>query len=387
MSKNLSRGRSPACSSLPAPAPDGSTTVQRRAALALLLGAGFNAACAQPTAPQRPPLKVGFVYVSPIGDAGWTYQHDQGRLAMERALGERVRSSVVEGVAEGADAERVMRDLARQGHRLIFATSFGYFEPALRVAAEFPDVVFEHAGGFRTAANLGTYNARFYEARYLAGLAAGKASRSGVAGYVAGFPLSEVIQGINAFALGLRAADPKALVKVVWLDSWFDPARERDAALALVAQGADVLTNHSGSTAVAQAAEARRVAFVAYQSDMRRIAPHAQLTAVVGDWGGHYTRTAQAVLAGTWTPRQVWGGMRDGFVRLAPLGGDSLPGGVAAWVAEQQRQLFAGTLQPFGGRIVDSEGRERQAVGTMADERIAAMDYFVAGVAGSLPKR
>ena len=224
---------------------------------------------------QTAPLKVAFVYVSPIGDAGWTYQHDLGRRAMEQALGDKVKTTVVESVAEGPDAERVMRDLATQGHRLIFATSFGYLEPALRVAADFPGVKFEHAGGYKTAPNLNTYNARYYEARYLAGLVAGKASKTGIAGYVAGFPVPEVIQGINAFTLGMREANPKAQVKVLWLDTWFDPPKEREAALALIHQGADVLTNHSGSPAVAQTAEEMGVKLVAYQSDMSRHAPHA----------------------------------------------------------------------------------------------------------------
>ena len=359
----------------------------RRRALALLCLTAASASCLGQAAPAAPrePLKVGFVYVSPIGEAGWTYQHEQGRLAMLRALGSRVQTSVVESVAEGPDAERVMRDLARQGHKLIFATSFGYLEPALRVAEEFPDVVFEHAGGYKTASNLSTYNARFYEGCYLAGLAAGKTSRRGVAGYVAGFPLPEVIQGINAFALGMREADPKATVKVVWLNSWFDPAREREAAVALLDQGADVLTNHSGSTAVAQVAEERGVAFVAYQSDMRRIAPRAQLTAVVRDCGGYYTEVASTVLAGRWRTHSVWGGMRDGFVRLAPLGAQASPATVQL-VAARAGAISAGTLHPFAGHIVDNEGRERQARGSMSDADIATMNYFVAGVVGSVPK-
>jgi simple sugar transport system substrate-binding protein len=334
-------------------------------------------------ADEPPPLKVGFVYVSPIGDAGWTYQHDLGRRAMEKALGDKVSATVVESVAEGPDAERVMRDLARQGHGLIFATSFGYLEPALRVAAEFPNVRFEQTGGYKTAPNLNTYNARYYEGRYLAGLLAGKLSKSGVAGYVAGFPVPEVIQGINAFALGMRAANPKATVKVVWLDTWFDPARERDAALTLVNQGADVLTNHSASTAVVQAAEEKGVGVIAYQSDMRRIAPHAQLTAITHEWGGYYTKVARAVIDGSWKPEPVWGGMRDGFVRLAPLNA-SVPRDVAAFVATREADIKAGRLHPFAGRIVDREGRVRLQAGVMPDAQIATMNYFVPGVVGSL---
>jgi basic membrane protein A len=331
-----------------------------------------------------PPLKVGFVYVSPIGDAGWSYQHDLGRRAMEQALGSQVQTTVVESVAEGPDAERVMRDLAAQGHRLIFATSFGYLEPALRVASDFPAVKFEHAGGYKTAPNLNTYNARYYEARYLAGLLAGRQSKSGVAGYVAGFAVPEVIQGINAFTLGMRAANPKAQVKVLWLNTWFDPAREREAALTLIHQGADVLTNHSGSTAVAQAAEEQGVILVAYQSDMRRIAPHAQLTAVVHQWGGYYTQVAQSVLSGRWKPQPVWGGMKEGFITLAPLN-PGVPKDVAALLASRRAAIVAGTLKPFSAPLVDSNGRTRLREGTLDDAAIATMNWFVQGVVGTLP--
>jgi len=270
------------------------------AMLAVASALGSSAASAQNAAPAHP-LKVAFVYVSPIGDAGWTYQHEQGRLAMQKALGDQVRSSVVESVAEGPDSERVMRDLAEQGHQLIVATSFGYLDPALRVAADCPGVKFEHAGGYKTAPNLGTYNARYYEGRYLAGFVAGKMSKTGIAGYVAGFPVPEVIQGINAFALGMRSANPKAQIKVLWLGTWFDPGKERDAALTLISQGADVLANHSGSSAVAQTAEEKGVMLTGYPSDMRRVAPRAQLTSVVLQWGGYYTRLARTVIDGSWT--------------------------------------------------------------------------------------
>jgi basic membrane protein A and related proteins len=333
---------------------------------------------------QSPPLKIGFVYVSPIGQAGWTYQHDQGRQAMERALGAAVQTSVVEAVPEGADAERVMRDLAAQGHQLVFATSFGYLEPALRVAGEFPAVKFEHAGGYKSAPNLNTYNARFYEARWLAGYLAGRSSRSGVAGYVAGFPVPEVVQGINAFTLGMRAANPKAVVRVLWLNTWFDPPREREAALTLINAGADVLTNHSGSSAVPQTAEEKGVKLVSYQSDMSRIAPNAQLAAVTADWGGYYTRVAQAVQAGRWTPAPVWGGMKDGMVMLAALH-PSLPAALRSEVEQRRQSLMAGKSGPFHGRLVDQAGVVRQAGGRLDDRQIAQMDWFVEGVLGSLP--
>ncbi|WP_066341068.1 BMP family ABC transporter substrate-binding protein [Azohydromonas lata] len=354
-----------------------------RGALPAACLAAFSVA-APAQAPSAPPLKVGFVYVTPVGQAGWTFQHDLGRQAMEKALGAGVKSTVVEAVAEGPDSERVMRDLAAQGHQLIFATSFGYLEPALRVAADFPNVKFEHAGGYKTAANLGTYNARFYEGRWLAGYLAGKSSKSGTAGYVAGFPVPEVIQGINAFTLGMQAANPKAQVKVLWLNAWFDPAREREAALSLVSAGADVLTNHSASPAVPQAAEEKGVQIVAYHSDMSRFAPHAQLAAVVANWGGFYTQAAQAVMAQRWRPAATLGGFKDGMVELAALN-PRLPKALREDVLARRRDIAAGKLLPFGGRLVDQAGRVRQDKGALGDEAIAHMDWFVQGVQGTLP--
>lgn len=360
--------------------------------LARGLSAAMLAAVAASSIAQTPtkaPLQVGFVFVSPIGQAGWTYQHNQGRLALEKALGARVKTTGVEAVPEGADSERVMRDLASRGHRLIFATSFGYLEPALRVAADFPDVVFEHAGGYKTAKNLNTYNARYYEARYLAGLLAGKTSKSGVAGYVAGFPVPEVIQGINAFTLGMRAANPQAQVKVVWLDTWFDPAREREAAVTLINQGADVLTNHSGSPAVPQTAQAffksKGVRVVSYQSDMSQFAPDAQLTAITHQWGAYYTRVAEAVLQGSWQAKPVWGGMKDGFVALGPLS-PTIPADVARLVKSREADIVAGRFHPFSGQLIDSTGVARQAGGVMSDATLSDMNWFVQGVVGSLPK-
>jgi basic membrane protein A and related proteins len=359
-----------------------------------LLGATFlipTAALHAQTNPVPPkaPLKVAFVYVSPIGEAGWTYQHEQGRLAMQKALGASVVSTAVEAVAEGADSERVIRDLAAQGNQLIFATSFGYLEPTLRVAAEYPNVRFEHAGGYKTAANVNTYNARYYEARYLAGMLAGQSSKSGVAGYVAGFPVPEVVQGINAFALGMREVNPKAQVKVVWLNSWFDPAREREAAQSLVNQGADVLTNHSGSPAVPQTAQAnfkgKGTRVVAYQSDMRRFAPDAQLAAVTHHWGAYYTQVARAVQAGTWKPQPVWGGMKDGLVQVSAIAGD-VPAAARAAVEARREAIVAGRFQPFAAPLVDNEGRTRLEKGALDDAGIATMNWFVRGVVGAVPK-
>lgn len=364
----------------------------KRAAVAAAFAFAITSGLSAQTPPPKPlpaapaPLKVGFVFVSPVGEAGWTYQHNQGRLDLEKNLGARVQTTFVENVAEGADSERVMRDLAAQGHRLIIASSFGYLEPALKVAADFPQVAFEHAGGYKTAANLNTYNARYYEGRYLAGLIAGRMTRSGTAGYVAGFPVPEVVQGINAFARGLREANPQAQLRVIWLNAWFDPAREREAALTLMRQGADVITNHSGSTAVAQTVEAEGRWFIGYQSDMRRFAPKRQLTAVTHHWGGYYTRVAQAMLDGRWTPTPAWGGLKDGFIDLAPLHPE-IPADVAKLVRERRQAIEEGRFHPFAGRIVDNQGRVRHEGGPMDDRRIAAMDYYVEGVVGQLPGR
>lgn len=327
--------------------------------------------------------KVGFVYVSPIGSAGWTFQHEQARRAMQRTLAGRVDSSFVEAVPEGPDAERVMRDLAAQGHRMVVATSFGYLDPALRVAAERPDVVFEHAGGYKRADNLATYNARFYEARWLAGWLAGRSSRSALAGYVAGFPVPEVVQGINAFALGMRAANPQARVRVVWLNTWFDPAREREAALSLVNVGADVLTNHSGSPAVPQLAEEKGVRLVAYHSDMRAFAPKAQLAAITADWSGYYTRRVQALLDGRWQSADTWGGLADGMVQLTAID-PALPAALRAELGQRRDALLAGRAVPFSGRLTDQAGAVRLASGTLPDPAIAGMDWFVEGVVGSV---
>jgi simple sugar transport system substrate-binding protein len=358
----------------------------RRRCVALGCAAGLAAG---PTlwpiaAVAQAPLKVAFVYVTPVGQAGWTYQHDLGRKEMERALGAAVQTTVVEDVAEGPDAERVMRDLASQGNRLIFATSFGYLEGALRVAAEFPNVRFEHAGGYKTAPNLNTYNVRAYEARWLAGRLAALNSASGVAGYVAGFPVPEVVQGVNAFALGMRSVNPKASVRVVWLNTWFDPTRERDAALALVNQGADVLANHTASPAVALAAEEKGVKLIANQSDMRAFAPHAQLAAVMPSWGAYYTRVARDVIAQRWKPAPVWAGVRSGMVDLSAIDG-GLPATQSSAIDSARRALVEGRASVFAAPLADNQGRTRLARGALSDPQIAGMDWLVQGVVGSMP--
>src|SRR5665647_2803163 len=267
-------------------------------AVACFISPVFSQTSAPSKAVQEP-LKIGFVYVTPLGDVGWVRQHDEGRKAVDAAFGDKVKTTYVEDVAEGPDAERVIRDLAATGHKLIFTPSFGYMEPTLKVAKDFPDVKFESITGYKRAPNVATANARYYEGRYLAGVAAGRMTKTHVAGYVAGFPIPEVLQGINAFTLGMRSVDPNAQVKVVWLNTWFDPARERDAAMTLFNQDVDVIAFHTASTAVMAAAQERGKMAVAYHSDMRKVAPDAQIVAVTHQWGKYYTARVQAVLDGS----------------------------------------------------------------------------------------
>jgi len=351
----------------------------------MLLGAA--AAALAGAAAAQAPLKVGFVYVSPIGDAGWTYQHDQGRQQMEKALAGKVTTKYVENVPEGADAERVIRELAASGHQLVYTTSFGYMNPTIKVARQFPKVIFAHATGYKKAANVGIYNARFYEARYLTGIVAGRMTKSNVAGYVAAFPIPEVLQGINAFTLGMRSVNPKAEVKVIWINSWFDPGREREAANALIAQGADVVTHHTDSPAAVQAAEEKKVYAVGYHSDMSKHGPNATLTSAVHLWGDVYTRITRDVLAGTWKPTDIWGGFSQGMVDVAPLN-KAVPRDVADLVAEKKQALVAGKLHPFQGPVKDQSGKVRVPAGqAMGDDKLAVMDYYVEGVQGQLPKK
>jgi basic membrane protein A and related proteins len=333
-----------------------------------------------------PPLKVGFVHVTPVTEAGWVHQHDLGRRQLEAALGDRVKTTTVENVAEGADAERVIRDLAQQGHKLIFTPSFGYMEPTLKVAQDFPDVKFESITGYKTAPNVSAANARYYEGRYLAGIAAGRMTKTNLAGYVAGFPIPEVVQGINAFTLGMRSVNPRAEVKVVWINTWFDPPRERDAAMTLFNQDVDVIAFHTGSTAVMAAAQERGRMAVAYHSDMSKAAPDAQIVAVTHHWGDYYTLRARQVLDGGWRSETVWGGIRDGMIRVGHFG-PQVPRAVQDEVLARQKELAAGKLRPFAGPIMSNEGKLVVAKGAvLSDERILGMDFLVSGVVGRIAK-
>jgi len=342
---------------------------------------------AQTTVPAGTPVKAAFVYVAPLTEAGWVRQHDQGRKAVEAALPGKVVTTYVENVAEGPDAERVIRDLAMQGHQIIFTPSFGYMEPTLKVAREFPGVKFESVTGYKTAPNVATANARYYEGRYLAGIAAGRMATQ--AGYVAGFPIPEVVQGINAFTLGMRSVNPRATVRVVWLGEWFNPARERDAAMTLMNQGADVLAFHTGSNAVMVAAQERGKLAVAYHSDMRKVAPDAQIAAVTHLWGDYYTRRVNAVLDGRWKSESVWGGVKDGMIHVDAFG-SKVPAQVQAEVQQRQAQMAAGQLQVFAGGqagVKDNAGQLAIPAGkVLGDADILGMNWLTEGVIGQIAR-
>jgi len=332
----------------------------------------------------KSPVKAAFVYVTPVFDAGWTHQHDEGRKAVEKAFGNAVKTTVVDNVAEGADSERVVRDLAQQGHDIIFTTSFGYMEPTLKVAKEFPNVKFESITGYKTDVNVSVANARYYEGRYLAGVAAGRMTQSNVAGYVAGFSIPEVLQGLNAFALGMRSVNPKAQVKVVWLNTWFDPAKERDAAFTLFNQSVDVITFHTASNAVMVAAQERGKMAIAYHSDMRKVAPDAQLMAVTHEWGAYYSQRVSDLQKGQWRTGIVWAGLKEGMIRVGDFG-PKLPAKVRDEIVKVQQDISQGKRHPFQGPIADNEGKVIVAAGKkLSDVQILNMNYGVAGVMGKI---
>jgi basic membrane protein A and related proteins len=337
------------------------------------------------TAQAADPLKVGFIYVGPIGDHGWSYQHDQGRLAIEKEFGDKVETVYVEKVAEGPDAERAITRLARQGAGLIFTTSFGFMEQTLAVAKKFPEIKFEHATGYKQAENLATYSARFYEGRYVIGQIAAKMSKSGVAGYVASFPIPEVVRGINAFLLGAQSINPDFKLKVVWVNSWFDPGKEADAAKVLIGQGADIITQHTDSTAPLQIAEEQGVVGFGQASDMIKFAPKAQLTAIIDDWSAYYIERTKAVLDGTWTSGDVWGGMAADMVIMADY--TNMPDDVKAMAEETEAKIKSGAFHPFTGPIYKQDGTLAVEEGkTLDDGTLLGMNWYVKGVDDTLPQ-
>lgn len=325
-------------------------------------------------------LKIGFVYVGPVGDFGWTYSHDAGRRAIEKALGDEVKTSFVESVSEGPDAERVIRQLASGGNKLIFTTSFGFMNPTIRVAKQFPDVKFEHATGYLTAPNVSAYNARFHEGRAVCGTIAGHMTKSGNIGYIGSFPIPEVVMGINSVALAARKVRPDAKVKVVWVNSWYDPGKEGDAAKALIDQGVDIMCQHTDSPAPLQTAEARGIYGFGQASDMKVYAPKAQLTAILDIWDGYYVQRAKDVIDGSWKSQSIWWGLKEGMVQMAPYG-DAVPENVRKAADATREGIINGTLHPFAGPIKNQAGEVKIADGqTISDGDLLKMDWYVEGV-------
>ncbi|WP_119354366.1 BMP family ABC transporter substrate-binding protein [Azohydromonas sediminis] len=339
----------------------------------------------QAEAPKPEPLKAAWVYVGPVGDAGWTFAHDQGRKAVEAHFGDKVVTTFVEKVPEGADAERVIRDLAQQGNKIIFATSFGFMEAMLKVAAEFPDVKFEHATGYKTADNMRIYDASFYQDTYMAGVIAGHMTKTNTLGFVGSFPIPEVLRNINAFMLGAQSVNPKVKMKVVWVNTWFDPPKEADAAQSLINQGADVLLQNTDSTAVLQTAEKNGKYAFGWDSDMSAFAPNAHLASAVVNWGPYYIKAIEELMNGTWkVERTVWG-VKEGLNDLIKIA-DVVPEAAKKRVEEIKAGLKDGSFEPFTGPIVDNTGKERLAKDEKADQAWKdSVDFFVKGIEGKVP--
>lgn len=355
--------------------------------LRVLAAVAFATATAQIAIAADTPVRVAFVYVDPVGDSGWTFRHDVARKELETTLGAKVKTTFVESVPATADAERVIRQLASSGNDLIFTTSFGYMEPTLRVAKLFPKVGFGHATGYKTAANVVTYESRFYEGAYLLGVLAGKTTKSNTLGFVGSFPIPEVIRNIDAFTLGARSVNPKAHTKVIWVDTWYDPGKERQAAEALIAQGADVMCQNTDSPAIVQVAESRKVHACGWDSDMSKYGPNAQLGANVQNWAGYYIAEVNKRLAGTWTGGRstVWG-LKEGMVTVGSLN-KSLPPDVLKTFEDRKQALIDERLHPFDGPLKDNTGAAKVAAGaSMTHEQLMAINWYVDGVDGSVPK-
>jgi simple sugar transport system substrate-binding protein len=335
------------------------------------------------SADDKPQTKAGFVYIGPIGDHGWSYQHNQGRLFLEKEMG--IKTTFVESVKEGADAERVIRQLA-SSNDIVFTTSFSYMNPTLKVAKRFPKVKFEHATGYKRSKNVSTYSARFYEGRAILGTIAGKMTRTNIIGYIGSFPIPEVIRGIDAFTIALRKQNPKAVVKVIWVNSWFDPGKEGDAAKTLIDQGADIITQHTDSPAPLQVAEKRGVYAFGQASNMKSFAPKSQLTAIVDDWRSYYKSRITAIQNGSWKSGDTWGGIKDGMVKMAPYA-DAVPKDVRELADKVKASIIDGSFHPFQGPIKNQKGKVVVKEGEIiSDGELSKLDWYVEGVEGSIPK-
>ena len=315
-------------------------------------------------------LKVGFVYIGPVGDHGWTYMHDQGRQAVEKAYGDKVEVTYMESVKYGPDAERAIRGLANEGMDIIFATSFGYMEPMLKVAKEFPNIKFEHATGYKTNDNMSVYSGMFYQGRYVQGVIAGHMSKSGKAGYIASFPIPEVVRGINAFYLGAKSVNPDFDIDVIWVNSWYDPVKEGNAAKVLISEGADIITQHTDSPAALQVAEKQGVYAFGQASNMYQFAPKAQLTAILDDWAPYYIKRVGQVMDGSWKKTDTWGDMKSGMVKMAPY--TNMPDNIALIAKDIEKKVMNGEIDPFNGKYSVGE--------------LLGMNKYVKGIDTSLPE-
>ncbi|MFK8035811.1 MAG: BMP family ABC transporter substrate-binding protein [Hyphomicrobiales bacterium] len=329
--------------------------------------------------------KIGFIYVGPIGDHGWSYQHNVGRLAIEAEFGDKVETTYVENVSEGPDAERAIERLARDGYNAIFTTSFGYMNPTIKVAKKYPDVMFEHATGYKRSENVSTYSSRFYEGRYIIGQIAAKTSKTGTAGYIGSFPIPEVVRGINSFLLGAQSINPDFKLKVVWVNTWFDPGKEADAAKALIDQGVDIITQHTDSPAPLQVAEERGIKGFGQASDMIAFAPNAQMTSIVDDWNSYYIARVKAVIDGTWSSTDTWGGLDAEMVKMADY--TNLPDDVASAAAAMEASIIDGSFHPFTGPIYKQDGTLLVGEGDVVDDgTLLGMNFYIKGIDGDLPQ-
>jgi simple sugar transport system substrate-binding protein len=347
-------------------------------ATAVLLALGTQAAA-------QDKLKVGYIYVGPIGDFGWSYQHDLGRQAVVKALGDKVETTYLENVSEGPDAERSIEQLARSGHKLIFTTSFGFMDATVKVAKKYPNLFFEHATGYKREKNLATYSGRFYEGRYIQGVIAAKMSKSGVMGYIGSVPIPEVISGINATMLAAQTINPNIKVKIIWVGEWFNPGKEADAAKALIDQGADVIMQHTDSAAAVETAAKRGIPAFGQDSDMIKFGPKTQLTAIIDNWGPYYVDRAKLVLDGKWTSTDTWGGLKSKMVVMAPY--TNMPADVKKLAEDTEAAIVAGTLHPFKCPVVAQDGKTVECKGgaNLDDGQILGMNYYVKGIDDKVP--
>jgi basic membrane protein A len=344
-------------------------------------------ASAPASAPAKPePLKIGFAYVGPVGDGGWTFAHDNGRKALEKEFGDKIATSFVENVPESADAERVIRDMAGQGNKLIFGTTFGYMEPMLKVAADLKDVKFEHATGYKQADNMRTYDSRTYEGAYMAGVIAGAMTKSNTLGVVASIPIPEVIRNINSFTLGAQSTNPKVKTKVVWVNGWFDPPKETEAATSLINGGADVLFQNTDSPAVLKTAEAKGKRAFGWDSDMTAYGPKAHLASAVINWGPYYIKATKEALEGNWKGgTAAWWGVKEGAIDIVSIAED-VPADAKAKVEEVKKGLADGSFVIWKGPIKDNAGKEQLAKDAVADDKfLGSLSFYVKGVEGKIP--